>query len=119
MKHLSAVVCLLALSACASRGGAEDFTWLIECPKTVERGAEFEFAVRTVDAGGQAVKGTKFRYQIQWTGGSANPFRFTAASGATVRLRARRDPGPAAIIVSCENREGREVKVLEFAFEVK
>lgn len=119
MKKMLLVVLPLALAGCASRGTAEDFTWLIECPKTVEPGAELQFAVRTVDAGGQAVNGVRFRYQIQWTGGSALPFRFSAASGTSVKLRARRDTGPAALIVSSENRQGREVKVLEAAFEVK
>ena len=57
MKRFVSVVLPLALACCASRGSAEDFTWLIECPKTMERGGDLEFAVRTVDSGGQAVKG--------------------------------------------------------------
>lgn len=119
MKRLFIVVLTLAVAGCASRGTAEDFTWLMECPKVVEPGAEFQFAVRTVDSGGQAVKGVKIRYQIQWPGGSANPFRHAATSGTTVKVRAKRDTGPATLVILCEDRKGQESKVLEAAFEVK
>jgi hypothetical protein len=119
MRHLLAVVSILALAGCASRGTAEDYTWLLECPKTVAAGAEFEFAVRTVDPAGQAVSGVKFRYHILWTGGTYAPFRHLAASGAAVKLRAKRDTGPANLVVTCEDRKGKDTRVLETTFDVK
>lgn len=119
MKAARCVVLLLAVAGCSSAGTAEDFKWSIECPKTVDKGAEFTFTVKTVDAAGQPVEGVKYKYQILWTAGSANPLRHKGRSGEPVRLHARMAPGPATLVVTCENREGLDTKVLETGFEVK
>jgi len=122
MKIILLVVSLLAtagLSGCASTGVAEDFTWAIDCPKTVDKGAEFTFVVAATGAAGQAVDGVKYRYQILWTGGSTNPLRHKGQSGERQKVHARLAAGPATIVVTCENREGLEKKVLETSFEVK
>ena len=122
MKNILAVVSLaavVAVAGCASPGAAEDFKWSIECPKSVDKGSEFTFVVTTANPSGQAVNGMRFHYQIMWTGGSANPLRHKGHSGENEKVHARLAPGPATIVVTSENREGLETKVLESSFEVK
>jgi len=119
MRTAAAVVLLLAGAGCASPGSAEDWTWSIECPKTVDKGSEFIFVVRTANAAGEPVAGVKFRYQIRWTGGTSNPLRHKGRTGDPMKTHARVEAGPATIVVVSENREGLETKVLESTFEVK
>jgi hypothetical protein len=113
------IVAAAAITGCASPGSAEDFKWSVECPKSVDRGAEFSFLVRTENAAGQAVDGVKFRYQILWTAGSSQPLRHKGRSGDREKVHARMVPGRATIVFTCENREGLDARVLETAFEVK
>lgn len=122
MKNVLAVVCILSiatLTGCATPGVAEDFKWSVECPKAVDRGAEFTLTVRTVGSAGQAVDGVRYRYQILWAGGSSNPLRHKGNSGEAEKVHARMVPGPATIVFTCQNREGLDTKVLETSFEVK
>jgi hypothetical protein len=107
-----------ALAGCGAQAAAEDFTWSIDCPKTVDKGAEFRFTVRSaIDAG--PVEGVSYRYQILWPGGSSHPLPHKGRTGEAEKLHARQAAGPASIVVTCSNRAGQETKVLEFAFEVK
>ena len=108
-----------ALAGCGTPGTAEEFTWAIENPKTVDKGAEFLFTVKATNAAGAAVDGVKFRYQILWTGGSSNPLRHSGRTGEAQRLHARMVAGPATIVVTSSNRDGLETKVVECTFEVK
>jgi hypothetical protein len=119
MRHAIFVVCLLALLGCGTTGVAEDFKWSVDCPKTVDRGAEFAFTVSAVNAAGEPVKGVSYRYQILWTGGSSNPLRHRGSTGENEKVHARMTTGPATIVFTCPNREGLDAKVLEAAFEVK
>jgi hypothetical protein len=122
MKALLAVVSLLALAAvsgCGTAGVAEDFKWSADLPKTVDRGAEFGFTVTAMNAGGEAVSGVGFRYQILWPGGSSNPLRHRGSTGEVEKVHARMTTGPATIVITCPNRAGMDAKVLEAAFEVK
>jgi hypothetical protein len=119
MKPLLVVVILLAVGGCASPGTSEDFKWSIECPKTVDKGAEFVFTVRALNAADQPVEGVKYKYQILWTAGSSSPLRHKGRSGEGNKVHARLSAGPATIVVTCENREGLESKVLETTFEVR
>ncbi|MBV8881527.1 MAG: hypothetical protein JO332_16290, partial [Planctomycetaceae bacterium] len=96
-----------------------DFKWSADCPKAVDKGAEFLFTVRTIGAGGSEVPNAKFRYQILWPEGSGNPLRYTGWSGTPEKVHARMVPGKATMVVTAENREGLEAKVLETTFEVK
>jgi len=118
----SLVVSLLALASlpgCGAPGVAEDFKWSVDCPKTVDRGAEFVFTVHALNAAGEPVKGVGYRYQILWTGGSSNPLRHRGSTGEGEKLHARMTTGPATIVFTCPNREGLDAKVLETTFEVK
>jgi hypothetical protein len=122
MKVAGFVVSLLAVAAlagCGASGLAEDFKWSVECPKTVDRGAEFAFTVTALSAAGEPVKGVSYRYQILWTGGSSNPLRHRGATGESEKVHARMVAGPATIVFTCPNREGLEAKVLEATFEVR
>jgi len=122
MKNAGSVVfslAIAALAACGTTGIAEDFKWSVECPKSVDRGAEFAFLVTAVNAGGEPVKGVSYRYQILWTGGSSNPLRHRGSTGENEKVHARMTAGPATIVFTCPNREGLDAKVLETSFEVK
>ena len=122
MKQVAVVVSLLAVAAlagCGTAGVAEDFKWSIECPKTVDRGAEFAFTVTAVNAAGEAVSGVTYRYQILWTAGSSNPLRHRGSTGESEKVHARLTTGPATIVVTCPNRAGLDTKVVEATFEVK
>ena len=119
MKIVLSVVSLLAITGCASPGVAEDFVWLVSCPKTVDRGAEFEFVVRSCTAASKPVNGVSYRFHILWPGGSANPLRHRGSTGEPIKLHARMSAGPATIVVTCPNRDGLDTTVLETTFEVK
>ena len=122
MRIAFAVVLLAAgllWAGCASAGSAEDFKWSIECPRSVDKGAEFTFTVQTANEAGSAVDGVKYRYQILWTAGSSSPLRHKGRSGEPQKIHARMVAGPATIVVTCENRAGLDTKVLESGFEVK
>jgi hypothetical protein len=122
MRQAVFVVSLLAiagLAGCGTAGVAEDFKWSVECPKTVDRGAEFAFTVTAVNAAGEAASGVSYRYQILWTGGSSNPLRHRGSTGGSEKVHARMTTGPATIVVTCPNRAGLESKVVESTFEVK
>lgn len=122
MKNFAVVVSIgvvSALAGCKSAGTAEEFTWSVECPKQVDRGAEFLLVVKTTNSAGAAVSGVIYRYQILWPEGSPNPLRHKGSSGESEKVRARVIPGPATIVFTCPNREGLETKVLETRFEVK
>ena len=114
---VAAVVCLLA--SCSSPGMAEDFTWSIDCPKSVDKGAEFTFVVKATKGSGATVDGVRYRYAILWPQGSTNPLRHKGLTGDQEKVHAHLATGPATIVVTCENRSGLETKVLETTFEVK
>jgi hypothetical protein len=107
------------LASCVSAGTAEEFEWTVDFPKSVDKGAEFTFMVRTVRPGGAEVPGVLYRYQISWTGGSSNPLRHKGSSGSPSKVHARMAAGPATMVVTCLNHEGLDVKVAEVSFEVK
>ena len=113
------IVAVAALSGCATPGTADQFTWSMECPTTVDRGAEFLFVVRSANAAGEPVNGVTYRFQILWTGGSATPLRHYGSTGVDEKVRARLVAGSAVIFVTCANREGMDTLVLETTFEVK
>ncbi len=118
MRSLLAVVSLLGLASCAGPGTSEDFKWTVDCPKSVERGAEFSFTVRmTKDVAGE-VAGVGYQYQITWAAGSGSPLRQRGTSGTPMKAHARVLQGPATLLISAENLEGKAVKVVEAAFEV-
>ena len=122
MKNLAAVVSIgvvALLGGCKSAGPAEEFTWAVELPKEVDRGAEFTLLVRATNSAGVAVNGVFYRYQILWPQGSTNPLRHKGVSGEPEKVKARMATGPATIVFTCANREGLDVKVLEGRFEVK
>jgi hypothetical protein len=119
MRTLLAVVSLLGLASCAGPGTSEDFKWTVDCPKSVERGAEFGFTVRTAKGSAGEVAGVAFRYEITWAPGSGSPLRQKGSSGTAVKAHARVLQGPATLVISAENREGQAVKVAEAAFEVR
>src|SRR5689334_20863157 len=119
MRTRRAVVWIVAaLAGCGTAGSAEDFTWSIDCPRTVDKGAEFLFTVRaSTDAG--PVHGVPYRYQILWPSGSSNPLRHKARTGEAQKVHARLAAGTATLVVTSENRAGLETKVVESSFEVK
>lgn len=122
MKNLVIVVCIgvvLSFAGCKSAGTAEQFTWAVECPKQVDRGAEFLFLMKTADSAGAEVKGVAYRYQILWPEGSSNPLRHKGLSGESEKVRARMSAGTATVVFTCPNKDGLETKVLETRFEVK
>ena len=122
MKNLAAVVSIgvmALLGGCKSAGTAEEFTWSVDLPKEVDRGAEFNFIVKTVNSSGLPAPGVTYRYQILWPQGSSNPLRHKGVSGEPEKVKARMVTGPATIVFTCANREGLDVKVLESKFEVK
>jgi hypothetical protein len=119
MKIRAAVVFMAAaLAGCGARGTAEDFTWSIDCPKTVDKGAEFFFTVASSTAAGP-VEGVTYRYQILWPGGSTNPLRHKGRTGEAQKVHARLAVGAATLVVTSENRAGLETKVAECTVEVK
>ena len=120
------VLGLFGASGCASPGTAEDFTWAVSCPKTVDKGAEFNVTVRSSksvegDAGAEKkeISGVMYHWQIQWTGGSSAPLLHAARSGEDLKVRARLSPGPATILITSVNKLGLDVKVAETTIEVK
>ncbi|HLY12253.1 MAG TPA: hypothetical protein VKW04_23320 [Planctomycetota bacterium] len=119
MRNAVLLLPLLALVSCASAGTAEEFQWTVECPKTVDKGAEFPFTVRTVRPNGPEVPGVTYHYQILWTAGSATPLRHKGSSGALEKIHARMAVGPATMVITCANKDGVDVKVAETSFEVK
>lgn len=119
MKKLLLVAPLFLAWGCASAGTAEEFTWAIECPKTVDQGAEFSFMVTTTRTGGPVVPGVRYFYQIDWAGGGEHHPHHTGWSGTAEIARVALHPGKAHMIVTCDNKGGVEVKVLETTFEVK
>lgn len=116
---------LLAAAGCVSPGTAEDFKWSAECPKSVDKGSEFNLVISATkeseeaENGLRAITGVECHYQIHWTGGSSLPLRHVARTGEPVKIRARVVPGPATILVTSLNREGLDVKVLETTIDVK
>lgn len=121
-----ALLGLLGAAGCASPGTAEDFTWAVDCPKTVDKGSEFAVTVRSSksmesDAGlkEQEISGVTYRWQIQWTGGSSAPLLHAARSGDAVKIRARLTPGQATLLITSLNKSGLDVKVAETKIEVK
>jgi hypothetical protein len=117
---------LLGLSGCASPGTAEDFAWAIECPKSVDKGAEFNLTVRSsklMEADPKLEKteisGITYHWQIQWNGGSPAPLLHAARSGEAVKIRARLSPGPATVLITSLDKSGLDVKVAEAKIEVK
>ena len=119
MRHLLIVVSLLALLSCATHGTAEEFQWSVECPKSVDRGAEFGFTVHAVRPGGAEAAGVTYRYQILWTAGSGNPLRHKGSTAVQERVHARMTAGPATMVITCMGKDGMDVKVAETTFEVK
>ncbi len=110
---------LLGLAGCATVGTAEEFTWAVQVPTVVDKGAEFLFTVRATRATGEVVNGVAYRYQIQWPGGSVNSLRYKGYSGEPEKVKARLVAGKATLVVTCVNKDGLDVKVQEVAFEVK
>ena len=111
----------LLTTGCATHS-LEDYKWTVECPQTVDKGAEFHLNVKTTraaDEGADPVDGVEYHYQIHWTGGSSAPLRHTAYTGDPVKIRARMVPGPATILITALNREGLDAKVQETKIEVK
>ena len=106
------------LAGCSAAGRAEDFTWSIEAPRTVDKGAEFLFTVQASAEAGPA-EGVPYRYQILWPGGSARPLRHQGRTGEPQKVHARPAAGTATIVVTSENRAGLDAKVLECTVEVK
>src|SRR5262245_29516085 len=107
MKNLTAVVSIgmvALLGGCKTAGTAEEFTWSVELPKEVDRGAEFALLVKTTNSAGEAVNGVFYRYQILWPQGSANPLRHKGSSGELEKVKARLVTGPATIVFTCPNR---------------
>jgi hypothetical protein len=121
MKDAGLVLPLLAaaLAGCGTPGVAEDLKWAVECPKTVDRGAQFFFILKAANAAGEPVDDVRYRYQILWTGGASNPLRHKGSTGERQMLHARMVAGPATIVFTFPNREGLDTKVLETTFEVK
>jgi hypothetical protein len=117
--RLAAIMACALGAGCALPGTAEDFQWSIDCPKSVDKGAEFLFTVKTANAAGAAVPGMSYRYQIQWPGSDGPTVRHGGTSGEAEKVRARMLPGPATMVVTCYNRKDLDVKVLEATIEVK
>ncbi len=110
---------ILALASCASAGTAEDFQWTVDCPRSVDRGAEFTFAVHAVRPGGMEMAGVPYRYLILWAAGSGNPLRHQGSSGKPVEVHARMGAGTAKIVITGVSRDGQDVKLAETSVEVK
>ena len=119
MRIMLAVAVLASLAACSGAGLAEDYTWKIEAPAQVDKGADFAFKVVTTNPAGEAVEGIGYHYQIQWPGGTVQPLRRRGASGLEERRRAGLTPGNSVLVVTCENREHAIVKVAEATVTVK
>ncbi len=119
MRKLLAVVSLLGLASCAGPGTAEDFKWTVDCPRSVDRGAEFAFTVRAAKGAAGEVVGVGYRYEITWAAGSGSPLRQRGTSGTPMKAHARVVQGPATLVISAESREARPLKLAEAAFEVK
>jgi hypothetical protein len=117
---------VLGATGCAASGTAEDFTWAVDCPKTIDRGSEFNVTVRSsksmeAEAGleQKEISGVTYHWQIQWPGGSSAPLLHAARSGEVLKIRARLSPGPATLLITSVNKSGLDVKVAELSVEVK
>lgn len=119
MRVRPAVVLLLGLAACSSPGRAESYRWSVECPKAVDRAAEFRFTVRTAAEGGAEAPNVPYRFEITWPPGAGVPLRQAGRSGAAQPVHARVIPGPARLVILGADRDGALVKVAEAPFEVK
>lgn len=119
MRRSAVVVCLLGLASCAAPGASEDYRWSVEVPKTVERGAGFQFTVHAMNADHKDVAEVPYRYEITWPAGGGNPLKQGGTTGKPSSAHARMVAGPATIVVRGIGRNGAEVKVWDGAFEVK
>lgn len=119
MRSAAVVVVLLGLASCAGPGTAEEYRWSVECPKTVERGAAFQFTVHASRADHQDVAEVPYRYEITWPAGAGNPLKQGGATGTPSAAHARMVAGPATLVIRGIGRNGAEVKVCDAAFEVK
>lgn len=119
MRSMILPAVLLALSACASAGGAPGYRWSVDCPAWVDRGAECSFRVRAAHPDGTEVPGVPYRYQILWPAGGGNPLSHQGTSGAVQKVHARMASGPATLVILGITQEGREGTVAQGSFEVK
>ena len=110
---------LLGLAGCATSGVAEDYTWTIQTPTVVGRGAVFPFTVRAMRVSGKVVDGLGYRYEIQRPDGGAAAPSGTGATGGPQKALAPLTPGRAVLRVFCPDRTGKDLKVQEAPFEVK
>ena len=125
MKRAMTTVALLALAGCTT-GTMENYKWSLECPKTVDKGTEFNLLVNTTQTSESAegatdspASGVPFHYQIQWPGGTSVPLRHNGYTGEAIKIRARMSTGPATVLITALNKEGLDVKVQETKIEVK
>lgn len=109
---------LLGLAGCATSGAAEDYTWTIQTPSVVARGAVFQFTVRSTRVSGRVVDGLDYRYEIRQPGGSGATSG-TGATGGPQKARAPLTAGPAVLRVICPDRKGNDLQVQEAPFEVR
>jgi hypothetical protein len=112
-------ISLLALIGCASAGTVDEYRWSVDGPKSVERGAEFTFRVRTIRAGGAEVPDVPYRFQITWPAGGGNPLSHEGMSGTAQKVHARMAFGPATLIILGVAKDGKEAPVAQASFEVK
>jgi hypothetical protein len=108
---------LLGLAGCATTGVAEDYTWTIQTPSAVGRGAVFAFTVRATRVSGKVVNGLEYRYEILRPGGESTSG--TGSTGAPQKAQAPLTPGRAVLRVIGTDRKGKDLQVQEAPFEVK
>lgn len=114
-------VALLSLAAgCAGYGRAGDYRWSLQVPDSVDRGADFEFRVRTFGPEDVEVSGVPYRFSVAWPGGPSDALPRAGRSGdEPKRARSRLVAGPASILVHAQDVDDKWVKVAEAAFSVK
>jgi hypothetical protein len=112
MRLSAAVVCLVGLASCAAPV-AEDYRWTLDCPKSVERGAGFQFTVHAAHGQSPNTTDLPYRFEITWPAGAGSALRQGGVTGTPSKAHARMVPGPATLVILVG-----EVRVCEAAFDI-
>lgn len=118
MPHRHAVLLSLALAAgCSTWAAPNAVTFRIDAPATVRRGEHLVFHVETLGQDGQAVRGLKYQYLVDWVGVSG--MVHGAVSFEPEKITAKGDPGSAKLRVYARGDGKARVQVAEREFRVE
>lgn len=114
MHRAALVVCLVGLASCAGPGAAGEYQWTLDCPKSVERGAGFQFTVHAAKGDQKDVADLAYRFEIAWPADGGHPLKQAGVTGTPTKAHARMAAGTATLTILFG-----DINVGTAAFEVK